>query len=292
MQEWRDASNVVQAFLDKSFVLSTQGLKIAGTALSSVHLSDSAQLARLASPAFTGTPTSPTPTAGDNTTKIATTAFVAASFAPLNSPALSGTPTAPTPTAGDNSTKIATTAFVATSFAPLVSPALTGTPTAPTPANGDNSSKIATTAYVASNGAPTGGLIQYAGTTAPSGWLLCDGSAISRTTYASLFAVIGTAYGTGDGSTTFNLPDLRGRVPVGYSSGGKTEVATLGHNEGLAANLRNISHHHKSVDVEGGSGWAGTNSSGNQQQYQTNTTGDTDNTDKPAYLVVNYIIKT
>jgi len=67
--------------------------------------------APLASPAFTGTPTAPTPAAGDNSTKIATTAFVA-SKAPLASPAFTGTPTAPTPAAGDNSTKIATTAFV------------------------------------------------------------------------------------------------------------------------------------------------------------------------------------
>ena len=53
---------------------------------------------------------------------------------------------------------------------------------------------------------PTGGIVEYAGTTAPNGWLLCDGSAISRTTYADLFEVIGTTFGEGDGSTTFNLP--------------------------------------------------------------------------------------
>lgn len=62
---------------------------------------------------------------------------------------------------------------------------------------------------------PVGALMPYAGNTAPSGWLLADGSAVSRTTYASLFAVLGTTYGAGDGSTTFNLPDLRGRVPAG-----------------------------------------------------------------------------
>jgi len=62
---------------------------------------------------------------------------------------------------------------------------------------------------------PTGGLIPFAGTTAPEGFLLCDGSAVSRTTYAALFAGIGTMYGAGDGATTFNLPDLRGRAIVG-----------------------------------------------------------------------------
>lgn len=65
---------------------------------------------------------------------------------------------------------------------------------------------------------PTGSVIPYAGKSAPDGWLLCDGAAVSRTTYADLFAVIGTTFGSGDGSTTFNLPDLRGRVAVGVDS--------------------------------------------------------------------------
>lgn len=58
---------------------------------------------------------------------------------------------------------------------------------------------------------PAGSMVDFAGTTAPSGWLMCDGAAVSRTVYASLFAALGTAYGSGDGSTTFNLPDYRGR---------------------------------------------------------------------------------
>lgn len=61
---------------------------------------------------------------------------------------------------------------------------------------------------------PSGTLMATARATAPTGYLLCDGTAISRTTYATLFAAIGTVYGTGNGTTTFNLPDLRGRVPV------------------------------------------------------------------------------
>jgi microcystin-dependent protein len=62
---------------------------------------------------------------------------------------------------------------------------------------------------------PVAGMMPYAGTSAPLGWLLCDGSAVSRVTYAALFAVIGVIYGAGDGATTFNLPNLNGRVPVG-----------------------------------------------------------------------------
>lgn len=66
--------------------------------------------------------------------------------------------------------------------------------------------------------APTGVIQGYAGSAAPTGWLLCDGSAVSRATYADLFTLIGTTYGVGDGSTTFNLPDLKGRVPVGRNA--------------------------------------------------------------------------
>ena len=69
-------------------------------------------------------------------------------------------------------------------------------------------------------GVPVGGQIAYAGATAPPGWLLCYGQAVSRTTYAALFAVIGTAYGTGDGTTTFNLPDKRGRASIGADNMG------------------------------------------------------------------------
>ena len=65
---------------------------------------------------------------------------------------------------------------------------------------------------------PTGTLFIYGGSVAPDGWLLCDGSAISRSTYAELFSVIGTSYGVGDGSTTFNIPDMRDRFVQGAST--------------------------------------------------------------------------
>ena len=60
-----------------------------------------------------------------------------------------------------------------------------------------------------------GEIYMYAGSVAPSGFLLCDGSSVSRSAYAELFDVIGTNFGQGDGSTTFGIPDLRGRVIVG-----------------------------------------------------------------------------
>jgi microcystin-dependent protein len=66
---------------------------------------------------------------------------------------------------------------------------------------------------------PTGAVFSFSGASAPNGFLLCDGAAVSRTTYAALYAVIGTTYGTGDGSTTFNLPDARGRTAIGAGQG-------------------------------------------------------------------------
>jgi microcystin-dependent protein len=78
---------------------------------------------------------------------------------------------------------------------------------------------------------PVGVVQQYAGSNAPAGFLLCDGSAVSRTTYAALFAVISTTYGAGDGATTFNLPNLKGRIPVGRDVT-QTEFNVLGETGG------------------------------------------------------------
>lgn len=73
----------------------------------------------------------------------------------------------------------------------------------------------------------TGAIKQYAGTTSPTGYLLCDGTAISRTTYAALYTVVGTSFGAGDGSTTFNIPDLRGRLPLGKDNMGGTAASRV-----------------------------------------------------------------
>ena len=69
---------------------------------------------------------------------------------------------------------------------------------------------------------PVGAMLPFGGTTEPANWLFARGQAVSRTTYATLFAAIGTAFGAGNGSTTFNVPDLRGRVPVGKDNMGGT----------------------------------------------------------------------
>ena len=83
------------------------------------------------------------------------------------------------------------------------------------------------TAWQGAVSAPAGAIEAYAGSTAPTGWLLSYGQAVSRTTYANLFAVISTTYGTGDGSTTFNLPDLRGRAVAGVDNMGGSAASRL-----------------------------------------------------------------
>ena len=97
--------------------------------------------------------------------------------------------------------------------------------------------------------ASAAGFIQmFGGSTAPTGWLLCNGAAVSRTDYAALFAVIGTTYGAGDGSTTFNLPNLQGRFPLGSSSsyslastGGSADAIVPYHNHSMTSVLTSAS---------------------------------------------------
>lgn len=74
---------------------------------------------------------------------------------------------------------------------------------------------------------PVGTVLSFAGSSAPEGWLLCDGSAVSRTTYANLWATISTTYGSGDGSTTFNIPDAMGRTIVGAGAGSGLTSRTI-----------------------------------------------------------------
>lgn len=144
----------------------------------------------------------------------------------INDGALGANTTATTQTVSDNSTKVATTAFVQAQKEDM---ALTGTPTAPTAANAATSTtQIATTAFVQAAAGlviPAGAVLPFA-RVAPAGWLFCNGTAVSRSAYASLFAAIGTTFGAGNGSTTFNLPDLRDEFIRG--AGG---ARGLGHTE-------------------------------------------------------------
>jgi microcystin-dependent protein len=104
----------------------------------------------------------------------------------------------------------------------------------------DNSAVATSLDYKVRVWNPTGEISMWATGSAPTGWLICDGSAISRTTYAALFAVIGTVYGAGDGSTTFNLPNLKGRVVVGRDSA-DADWDTLGETRGSKTHTLTIS---------------------------------------------------
>ena len=101
---------------------------------------------------------------------------------------------------------------------------------------------------------PIGSYIPFGGTVIPTGWLLCDGRAVSRTDFADLFAVIGTAYGSGDGSTTFNIPDMREAVPKGAGLTSKSnnhmDADGLAVGEFLDDRIQNITGSFV-VDVEG-----------------------------------------
>lgn len=118
---------------------------------------------------------------------------------------------------------------------------------------------------------PTGALMPYAGSSAPTGYLICDGSAVSRNTYSNLYNLItsnGTVfpYGSGDGSTTFNLPDLRGRMPVGL--GTHSTVDALGENDGAAVANRRPAHSHAgSTDAAGSHQHTGSTSTGGSHSH-------------------------
>lgn len=141
-------------------------------------------------------------------------------------------------------------------------PTFTGIPVAPTAAPGDNSTKLATTAFVASaltalggggGAVPAGALVPYAGSSVPTGWLLCDGSAVSRTTYSGLFAAISTLYGSGDGSTTFNVPDMRGNIPVGKDTATFATLGATGGEETHALTVTELAaHSHTCVGISAG----------------------------------------
>lgn len=103
--------------------------------------------------------------------------------------------------------------------AAAVAPALATDATAVTQAAGDNSKALANTEFVQNAvgiAVPTGAVMGFARNSAPAGWLKANGAAVSRTAYAALFAAIGTTFGAGDGSTTFNLPDLRAEFVRGW----------------------------------------------------------------------------
>lgn len=149
------------------------------------------------------------------------------------------------------------------------------------------------------------GLINmWGGSAAPTGWLLCDGAAISRTTYSKLFAILGTTYGVGDGSTTFNVPNLKGKVPVGKDAA-QTEFDTLGEAGGEKTHVLTTpempAHTHRAATGGSGSGnfdpfalqndnRANFNNWAPESPSEVTGGGGAHNNLQP-YVVVNFIIK-
>lgn len=132
----------------------------------------------------------------------------------------------------------------------------------------------------------------YAGTSAPSGYLLCDGTAISRTTYSTLFGIISTTYGAGDGSTTFNLPDLRQRFPLTKAASGTG--STLGSTGGTIDHLHTVDPPNTTSGVP--SATSGQlvgviNVASATHTHDINIAQFNSGTANPPYLVLNAIIK-
>ena len=172
-------------------------------------------------------------------------------------------------------------------------------------------------------GIPTATIVPWSSASVPTGFLECDGAAVSRTTYAALFAIVGTTYGAGDGSTTFNVPDLQDNVAVGKSpgkalasTGGANTVTSTGNVGGSTANATlstpQLASHSHSVNTQTrgplsfgriGVGFnnnavlgnANTNNTGSggghSHNMSANFSGDATSVLQP-YLTIIYIIKT
>ena len=160
---------------------------------------------------------------------------------------------------------------------------------------------------------PIGVILPHTSATIPSGYMVCDGSAISRTTYADLFNAIGTTYGAGDGSTTFNLPNLKGKVPVGQDTT-QSEFDNLGETGGEKTHTLTIeempSHKHNGIfeyysereisnrsDAGGGghdinySSFDGSMDNSYSYLYTADAGGGQAHNNLQPYIVLNYIIK-
>ena len=111
---------------------------------------------------------------------------------------------------------------------------------------GTSNTAVATTAFVQDNSVPTGSLMMWTTVSPPTGFLLCNGSAVSRTTYAALFAILGSTFGSGDGVNTFNLPDYRNRTAVG--AGGLYAIADSGGSKDAVV----VSHTHTATVTDPG----------------------------------------
>lgn len=158
----------------------------------------------------------------------------------------------------------------------------------------------ALTTSITANTAPSGTVSMFAASTPPSGWLECNGAAVSRATYSALFTAIGTTWGAGNGSTTFNVPDFRGEFARGYDNGRGVDSARV---FGSAQSSQNLAHTHTTDfdfnGVDNGDSsqpvftWTGASGSEGvspESPYESNSDGGTEA--RPRNLALLFIIKT
>lgn len=149
---------------------------------------------------------------------------------------------------------------------------------------------------------PSGTVIVFAGTSTPTDYLLCDGSAVSRATYSTLFGVVGTTYGSGDGSSTFNVPDLRGRAPFGKDDMGGSAASRItnaisgitGTAVGSAGGSQSLTAHTHTYSTVA-TGTQGADPGGNVAAGGTTTTSSTGagaSQNMPPAIIMLYVIKT
>ena len=180
----------------------------------------------------------------------------------------------------------------------------------------DPATNLTTKGYVdglLAGASPSGLVAGFGVAVAPTGWLLCNGAAVSRTTYATLFAVLGTTYGAGDGSTTFNVPNLQGRFPIGAGTGSQKNasgsgiitagtalttrtIGQFGGEEDHVLTVAELATHSHVIKTDNVGGFGGTNGDivgGGPISPTTETAGlSTAHNTTPSFVVVSYIIKT
>ena len=198
--------------------------------------------------------------------------------------------------------------------ASLATGSISGIMTAPTATVGTNTTQIATTAFVAANPTVlTGSLLMWPTASAPSGYLACDGTAVSRSTYATLFAVVSTTFGVGDGTTTFNLPNYTNRMPYGATvgaTGGSADAIVVSHTHTASSAVTDAGHTHPlnqsnmNGTASGRYAFSNYDNSYGTGATQSATTGITvattntatgvsgTNANLPPYLGITFIIKT
>ncbi len=163
----------------------------------------------------------------------------------------------------------------------------------PAPAAGDTAAaRFLSAAGTFAAAVPVGSITMYAANTAPTGWLECSGAAVSRTTYAGLFAAIGTVFGSGDGSTTFNLPEMRGEFARGWDNGRGVDPARAfgsAQADELEAHVHSVQPPASSSDAGAGLTATGAGGAETITPYNTDSTGGSET--RPRNIALMFIIK-